>query len=396
MPISKNKHNCSGCTACASICPQKCIIMKPDVLGFKYPEVNMDICTHCELCVRTCPFNDGYATPFNLESPIVYVGKSKDGNDVLHSQSGAAFAVLSDWILEQGGVVYGIGFADHFRAIHKRAVTKKERDEFRGSKYVQSDMGNIFTEVKNDLKNGLKVMFTGTPCQVAGLSSYIPNKLKNNLFLVDLVCHGVPGPKIWDDYLIYLERKNKAKIVNVNFRDKSLKGWRSHVESFKYEGKEKTYTYTYTYMFYTHINLRYSCANCPFTNMRRVGDISISDAWGIENSPSAQLGADNKGCSLFIVNTQKGNKWFNVISEKLDYRKEDINNGLRQPNLCSPSKLHPQRALYEDDYAKYGIDYVINKYGHETVIKKIKNKIAKMIPSKIRKNIKLLIKTISQ
>lgn len=147
--------------------------MEPDALGFKYPKVDMDKCVDCGLCEKVCAFNDNYDTSLNLLEPSAYAARHKNMQEVETSRSGAAFIAISDYILEQGGVVYGVGYTDHFRVVHKRATTKDERDEFKGSKYVQSDLGNVFRQVKQDLKDGLIVLFSGTPCQTSGLASYI-------------------------------------------------------------------------------------------------------------------------------------------------------------------------------------------------------------------------------
>ncbi len=232
-----NPADCCGCTACASICAHDAITMKPDALGFLYPEVDMGKCTDCGLCEKVCAFNENYDTSLNFPEPIAYGARHKDINEVMRSRSGAVFVAISDYVLEKGGVVYGAGYTDHFRVIHKRATTKEERDEFRGSKYVQSDMNTVFCQVKEDLKKGLIVLFSGTPCQTSGLNSFIGNKLRKNLILVDLVCHGVPGPYLWRDFIEYLEKKEGAAITWVNFRDKELFGWAAHHETFKFENR---------------------------------------------------------------------------------------------------------------------------------------------------------------
>lgn len=231
----ENPKDCCGCTACASICVHNAITMKPDALGFLYPKVDESKCVDCGLCERVCQFNGHYDCSLNLLQPIAYAARHKDISEVMKSRSGAAFVAISDYILEQGGVVYGAGYKDHFRVAHKRAATKEERDEFRGSKYVQSDMTGVFRQVKEDLKNGLVVLFSGTPCQTSGLNAFVGKKLRENLYLVDIVCHGVPGPYIWRDYLEYLEKKHGSKITYVNFRDKELYGWKAHKETFKFE-----------------------------------------------------------------------------------------------------------------------------------------------------------------
>lgn len=227
--------DCCGCTACASICSHDAITMQPDALGFLYPEVDADKCVECGLCEKVCAFNDKYDKSLNLPLPDAYAARHKDMNEIMKSRSGAAFVAISDYILEQGGVVYGAGYKDHFRVAHKRAITKEQRDEFRGSKYVQSDLSGVFRMVKQDLKDGYTVLFSGTPCQTSGLNSYVGKKLRDNLVLIDIVCHGVPGPYIWRDYLTYLEKKHNDTIVMVNFRDKSIFGWKAHRETFKFK-----------------------------------------------------------------------------------------------------------------------------------------------------------------
>ena len=228
--------DCCGCTACASICNHDAITMEPDALGFLYPKVDESKCIDCGLCEKVCAFNDNYDKSLNLPKPDAYAARHKDMDEIMKSRSGAAFVAISDYILEQGGVVYGAGYKDHFRVAHKRATTKEGRDEFRGSKYVQSDLTGVFHQIKQDLKNGLTVLFSGTPCQTSGLNSYVGKKLRENLVLIDIVCHGVPGPYIWRDYLDYLEKKQGDIITMVNFRDKERFGWTAHKETFTFGG----------------------------------------------------------------------------------------------------------------------------------------------------------------
>jgi len=231
----RNPQDCCGCTACASVCVHDAIKMTPDALGFLYPIVDKEKCVDCGLCEKICAFNDDYDRSMNLPSPDVYGVRHKDMEEIMKSRSGAMFVAISDYVLEHGGVVYGVGYEDHFRVVHKRATTKYERDEFRGSKYVQSDMKDIFRQVKEDLKHGRTVLFSGTPCQTSGLNSYVGKKLRVNLVLIDIVCHGVPSPYIWRDYLAYLEKKQGDVICEVNFRDKEIFGWRAHHETFKFK-----------------------------------------------------------------------------------------------------------------------------------------------------------------
>lgn len=358
----KNPSDCCGCTACASICAHDAISMKPDALGFLYPEVNEDKCVDCGLCEKVCAFNDHYDTSLNLEKPLAYGARHKDMSEIETSRSGAAFIAISDYILELGGVVYGVGYTDHFRVVHKRATTKEERNEFKGSKYVQSDMNTVFRQVKQDLRDGLTVLFSGTPCQTSGINSYVGKRLRENLFLVDIVCHGVPGPFVWRDYIEYLEKKQGSPITWVNFRDKQVYGWKVHHETFKFV-KTGGGKMSFTFLFYKHIMFRKSCGKCHFTNLHRPSDITIADFWGWEKT-DATFNADDKGCSLVLLNTEKGCKLFEAVKEKMNIIPANLEDCL-QPNLMHSTVVHPQRDKFEKDYKQKGFKYVYLKYGEE-------------------------------
>lgn len=358
-----NKADCCGCTACASVCAHHAISMEPDALGFLYPKVDTEKCTNCGLCEKVCAFNSNYDKSLNLTQPLAYAARHKDMKEVETSRSGAAFIAISDYVLDNGGVVYGAGYTDHFRVIHKRATTKQERDEFKGSKYVQSDLNHVFLQIKKDLKDGLTVLFSGTPCQTAGLNSFIGKKLREHLILVDIVCHGVPSPYIWKDYIAYLEKKYKDSICQVNFRDKQLFGWTAHHETFKFSNimREKLIPKSFTYLFYEHIMFRLSCGVCPYTNTRRPSDITIADFWGWEKT-DPNINTDDKGVSLILINTKKGNMIFDSIKSQMITIPAKLEDCL-QPNLQHPSAIHPKRMQFEHDYQRKGFSYIMRKYG---------------------------------
>lgn len=381
-----NAVDCCGCSACASICPHDAITMKPDVLGFLYPHVDVEKCINCGLCEKVCSFNSNYDKTDNLIKPDAYALRHKDINEIEKSRSGAAFIAISDYIIEHGGVIYGAGYTDHFRVIHKRASTKEERNEFRGSKYVQSDMNSVLRQVKQDLEKGLIVLFSGTPCQTSGLNAYIGKKLRKNLFLMDIVCHGVPAPYIWKDYLNYLEKKNGTSICEVKFRDKQKFGWTAHKETFKFTDRynvSKNYS-CYSYLFCQCIMFRHSCGNCHFCNTIRPSDMTIADFWGWEKT-DPNFNKDDKGVSLVLINTPKGSELFEKIKEKVELREAKIENCL-QPNLQYPSVIHSQRMAFEKEYGTYGFKYVYYKYGNvgwryklKTLSRKIKNRVTSLI-----------------
>lgn len=355
-----DKGHCCGCTACANVCTHDAITMEPDALGFVYPKVDESKCVDCRLCDKVCAFNDDYDKTLNLPSPDVYGARHKDMDEVMKSRSGAAFVAISDYILETGGVVYGAGYKDHFRVAHKRATTKTEREEFRGSKYVQSDLTGIFKQVKDDLKNGLKVLFSGTGCQCAGLNAYIGKKFREKLILVDIVCHSVPGPYLWRDYLSWLEKKYSNEVVSVNFRNKVKNGWRGHIETFVFEDGKEYSSKVFTNLFASCLVLRPSCCKCHFCNTTRPSDLTLADFWDRgHNFPD--VNKDNKGESLLLLNTEKGREIFDAVKDKFDYF-QTTTDKVMQTHLREPSKIHPQARQFVEYYEKYGFERTMKRF----------------------------------
>lgn len=354
-----DKLQCCGCTACASICAHDAITMQPDALGFLYPVVDKDKCVNCGLCEKVCAFNDHYDTSLNLPQPDAYAARHKDMKEVETSRSGAAFIAISDYVLENGGVVYGAGYTDHFRVVHKRATTKEERDEFKGSKYVQSDLDHVFRQVKKDLKDGLTVLFSGTPCQTAGLNSYIGKKLRENLILVDIVCHGAPSPNLWKDYLLWQEKKFGEKIAAVNFRNKKY-GWDDHRETLTFGNRERAFT-IYTHLFYLDSFFRNSCYTCKYCNTMRPSDITLGDFWGLSKI-FPNLNRDNKGYSLLFANTQKGKDLIRFVSDDLHLLPCKLSDCL-QPNLYRPTPMKAITNTVRQCYMDEGFESLQAKYG---------------------------------
>lgn len=377
--IFDKNQDCCGCTACKSICPKQAIEMKYDEEGFLYPKIDQDLCINCGMCKEVCAFQNGYDKSQNLKLNDAYGVKHKDINVRMNSRSGGVFIAISDYVLENSGVIYGAGYNGHFIVSHKRADKKSECNEFCGSKYVQSDLGNTYQQVKNDLKNNKLVLFTGTPCQTAGLNKYLSKSFvnKDKLILCDLICHGAPSPKVWKDYIRYSEKKYEGIITKVDFRNKKLFGWSAHRETFIINNKEYD-SEIYTKLFYNHDILRPSCYNCKYTNLNRPSDITLADFWGIDEI-SADFN-DNKGVSLILINTEKGRNIFKCIEDKLDY----INctgASFVHPNLKEPTKRPVKRDKFWNDYNKLGIELIINKY----VNTGLKGKIKKLIKGKLSK-----------
>lgn len=351
-----NKSNCCGCTACASICNHDAITMKPDELGFLYPSVDITKCVNCGLCDNVCQFQDNYKRYDNFDIPEVYQFRLDSDSELRKSQSGGAFFAIADKFLNDGGVVYGAAFTGTWRVIHQKVTDSQSLDKLRMSKYVQSDIRGIFPKIKEELKSGIKVLFSGTACQVAGLKSYVPKRLHENLFCIDIICHGVPSPKIWEDYLQYLQEKRNSKIIRACFRDKRF-GWHGARESFLFENGKEEFRRTSNYLYFSGLSLRESCSHCHYTNLKRVGDITVGDQWGI---PKDSLYEDDKGLSLVLVNSEKGKKLFEnlqQIAEKITIEE------CVQPQLQRPSKLHPSHCNFVEDYKHRGFVYIAKKYG---------------------------------
>lgn len=293
--------------------------------------------------------------------PLAYGCKNKDENIRAASRSGGVFTAISDYILDNGGVVYGCALNERFEAIHKRATTKDERNAFRGSKYVQSIMGDTYQNVKTDLKNGLTVMFSGTPCQVDGLKRFLElSKVDiSKLYTVDLVCHGVPSPKVWREYLQFRKSENNSEIISVDFRNKEDFGWKDHVETIKFSNGKSVSSRDYTDLFYTDYIIRRSCHECNYTSIKRVADITLADFWGIEKlDPEFN---DNKGLSLILVSSDKGNDLFNSVASNIEYREypaEKVN----QTTLQHPHYYRAKKEEFWKDYNSNSFEYILKKY----------------------------------
>ena len=355
----QNKENCCGCTACENICFHQAIIMRSDASGFMYPEVDESKCIDCGLCVKTCQFKQNYDRYQNFDIPIVYAGRQKQLEEVTKSQTGGVAVLIYRQFISNGGYVYGVTFDNDLNIVFKGTDNHQAVEQFRGSKYVQADIRGIFSQIKEQLKNEIQVLFIGTPCQVAGLKSYLPKKLQEHLLTVDLVCHCNTSPGLWRAYVDYLEKKHHSKIIKANFRNKRF-GWRKCFETYSFENGKELITRSYDYLFFTHLSNRPSCAQCPYTNLKRVGDITIGDYWGWEKNHSEWN--DNLGLNLILVNSPKGEDLIEALRDHLDIQKTDTQDCL-QPQLIKPIAKNPVQDRFFLDYSDKGIRYVLYKYG---------------------------------
>ena len=308
--VTFGSDKCCGCTACMSVCPKQCISMEVDGEGFLYPVVDQSLCIDCEACVRTCPFHH----PAESHKPEeVYAAINTNEGIRMESSSGGVFTMMAEKVINDGGVVFGAKYTTDWQVEIVPAESIDELAAFRGSKYLQARMGNSLQQCKQFLRDGRKVLFSGTPCQIAGLKHYL-RKDFDNLIAVDFVCHGVPSPKVWGRYLSEVTNAGRKAIRDIKFRDKP-QGWKRFNFTLDYEESEKSYSISsyngdnhYMRAFLSDMILRPSCYNCQAKSGRSQSDITIGDFWGIETVlPSMD---DDKGTSLVLVHTEKGKQIF--------------------------------------------------------------------------------------
>ncbi len=300
---------CCGCSACAQRCPQSCITMQADAEGFEYPVVDQSKCVDCHLCETVCPVLNRQ----DSREPIAVFSAKHNSEPIrMSSSSGGVFSLLAQMVLEQNGVVFGARFDSQWNVVHDYIESMEDLHLFRGSKYLQSQIGNCFAQAERFLKEGRLVLFTGTPCQIAGLNAYL-GKNYENLLSADIVCHGAPSPKFWQDYLSSLGIKG---IQSINFRCKET-GWKSY--SVKVVGENETYMTRYSndqyfQAFLSDLSLRPSCYSCPAKAGSSHSDITLGDFWGIAKFDAEM--DDDKGVSLVLVHTPNGEKHIKAITDK--------------------------------------------------------------------------------
>ena len=308
--------NCSSCGACANICAQGAITMQLDNEGFYRPVVDSTKCVKCGQCEKTCPWENEVLNPNeSFKVPETVAAYALDEKIRIQSSSGGVFTVLAEKILDEGGVVVGVAQQSSIRFGHIVVDNKADLAKLRGSKYVQADVGIIYRNVRELLKTGRKVLFSGTPCQVAGLYAVLGKMAQStDLITVDIVCHGVPSVKVFEKYSNELEQTFKSSLERVVFRDKDS-GWNSYSLQYQFEnGKnfvESSERSVYIQLFLKNISQNISCADCRYRKLPRIADITLGDFWGISNyHPEMD---DNKGTSVVLLNTESGKKLFHSV-----------------------------------------------------------------------------------
>lgn len=367
------KYNCTGCHACSNICPKQCITMESDSEGFLYPKVNIQNCINCGLCEKVCPVLHNEKID---NEPQAYACFNKNEHVRLESSSGGIFTLIAEQIINDNGVVFGVGLDEDLTAIHSYVETKDQLKSFRGSKYVQSKVGEIYKKAETFLKQGRKVLFTGTPCQVAGLKSYL-QKDYDNLFCIDIICHGVPSPKVWKKYLSYHEKRVGAKAIGANFRHKN-KGWNRFSMALEFNnGNEHIQTLDkdlFMQAFLKDTCLRPSCHKCNFKSLHRLSDITLADFWGI-NKVLPQMD-DDKGTSLLLINSKNGKAMFDSLKQSISFEKVDLEKAVSyNPAAFRSASENPNRKGFFEDIDKLSFDKLVDKYCCESVVVIAKRKI---------------------
>lgn len=364
-----NKTDCCGCEACIQKCPKQCISLKEDHEGFLYPVADEEVCIDCGICEKVCPvINQGVKrTPL-----AVYAAKNKNEEVRMKSSSGGIFSLLAEQTLMENGVVFGARFNEDWEVIHDHTEKAEELDAFRRSKYVQSRIGNTYKEAEQFLKQGRKVLFVGTPCQIRGLKLFL-RKEYENLLAVDFVCHGVPSPKVWKKYLY--ELSNGGKISDIQFRNKKT-GWNNYSLTIQSTQKvlldEKASNNIYMKGFLSDLYLRPSCYQCPAKQGKSGSDITIADYWNIRHVlPEFD---DDKGAGLVLINTQKGEKHYSL------HKTESIETNYEEAQGCNSGfkeniKVPQNRALFFQKLGTENISLLISKTLRPSLKNKVKNKI---------------------
>lgn len=312
-----DKLMCTGCAACANICPSGCIKMTEDEEGFYYPYVDTDKCIHCEQCTKKCPVINHKVPKSELRQ--VYVCQNSDLKIRKNSTSGGVFSALSKYVLDRSGVVFGAEFDENFKVRHGMCTNEKGLSRFRGSKYVQSDVGDVYKQVKKELSKDRWVLFTGTPCQIAGLHSYL-GKPYEKLILMDIVCYSISSPGVWKQFLDYIGQKIPIKNVKkIKFRDKSKYGYEYTLMTFRDKNGKVLYSSgpesnPMLRSFVSNTSTRPSCYACKFKTVDRVSDFTAWDCYNIYQY-NKKLD-DNIGTSHLMVHSQKG---ISVLNEMKEY-----------------------------------------------------------------------------
>ena len=360
----ENKQNCTGCGACFNICPKDAISMQCDKYGFYKPVIDEEKCVNCGSCKKNCPL-DSYKSN-NIEEPKVYAFQNDDKETLYKCASGGAFAYFAKNIIEQSGIVYGVIYDENMVVCHSRTDNLTDLEKIYSSKYVQSGTRDTFKQAKEDLDNDRIVLYSGTPCQIAGLKSYL-QKDYENLLTIDVVCHGVPSPLIFEKYKQEFMKKlpKGEEYININFRSK-IKGWKPELVTTITTNKTITHIKSnkddFMKAFLSNLSINTSCLNCHFNKLPRVADLSLADFWGVDEYNKTLN--DKKGLSLLLINSGKGQDLFENIDRNCLFREIPLNYVIRyNKNICSSSVPHKNRTNFLEDISQgKTLKYCVKKY----------------------------------
>lgn len=361
--------DCALCGACINACPTDAIRFKKQYLDFCYPDIDADLCINCNKCELSCPILGEKSKPEN-GFPIAFAAQSKNDEVRMRSSSGGAFYELADKMLKDGGYACGAVFDEEFHVKHIVSNSKNDVYRMMGSKYAQSDVGYCYREIKEKLIAGEKVLFSGCPCQVAGLRTFLGKEYRN-LLLVELICHGIPSDQMLQTYIHMQEKKYGAKLKRMEFRNKT-KGWHNSAVRMEFEN-HRIYSIPYTADAYTigflrNISLKSSCYNCHFRNFTAGSDIILGDFWGAEVELPED---DNKGISAILVNSGKGMDILNHCN--LALTPADVETIIKyNRNLLYSAAPNPQRNSFYASADTNGFEEAIRRYLEENAIQRLK------------------------
>jgi coenzyme F420-reducing hydrogenase beta subunit len=363
--------------------------MQLDAEGFYRPVIDAEKCVQCGACERVCPWNKPVENPNVADvSPKTVAAYAKNESVRLQSSSGGIFTVLAERVLDDGGVVVGVAQTSPTRFGHIVVENKADLAKQRGSKYVQADVGLVYRVVRSRLKAGRKVLFSGTPCQVAGLYAVLGSVASADLFTVDIVCHGTPSVKVFEKYVREMEKMGDSALDGVNFRDKS-EGWSGYALLHRFRSGKSVSVYhgrsKYMRLFLSCICQNTSCDDCHYRKQPRIADITLGDYWGISKyHPEMD---DNKGTSVVLLNTEHGKALFEAVADKVAQCDSKVEYAIAgNPCIVRSSTPHPKRTEFFANLDKYTLDQLIKKYcPYPSPIKRIIGCMRKILSAKKRR-----------
>lgn len=382
MIVLANKHSCTGCGACRDICPVKAIQLVPDEERFLYPLIDKELCINCGKCDARCPVSSLMKEQRCSRTISAYAAQTKNAEIRENSSSGGIFTEIATYILQNGGIVFGAAFDEAFKVKHIGVEKTDCLAKLRGSKYVQSEIGITYIQAKEYLDAGRLVLFTGTPCQISGLYSFLGHDYEN-LYTQDIICHGVPSPLFWEQYIAYCEAKATSKLQTVCFRYKKPSWTLYSVQLGFANGSACSHIHTdnlYMRGFLRNLTLRPSCYSCAFKTKHRVSDFTLADFWGIENiCPEMD---DSKGTSLVILHSEKAHRAFGEIANNIRYKEIDIEDAIKY-NSAMIASVSPNtnRAEFFDSLKRKGFAGVL-----QYIRVPLSQKLRRILKSLVQKN----------